>query len=76
MHKCTMYNFLYVQFSSSSTQAEKLVPDIPLVSMIVIGSRSRQKQVQSCGMMFIAVPDGCCYGDQNTWNTFPGSEQK
>jgi hypothetical protein len=18
--------------------------------------------------------DDCCYGDQNTWNTFPGSE--
>jgi hypothetical protein len=22
--------------------------------------------VQSCGMMFIDLLDGCCYGDQNT----------
>jgi hypothetical protein len=36
----------------------------------------RQKMTQSCGMMFIDLPDGCRYGDQNTWNTFPVSEQK
>jgi hypothetical protein len=36
----------------------------------------RQKMVQSCGMMFINLPDGCCYGDRNTWNTFPVSKQK
>jgi hypothetical protein len=22
-----------------------------------------QKMVQSCGLMFIDLPDGCCYGD-------------
>jgi hypothetical protein len=27
-------------------------------------------------MMIIDLPDGCCYGDQNTWNIFPVSEQK
>jgi hypothetical protein len=26
--------------------------------------------------MFIDLPDGCCYGDKNTWNTIPVSEQK
>jgi hypothetical protein len=31
---------------------------------------------QSCGMMFIDLLDGCCYGDRNTWNTFPESDQK
>ncbi len=36
----------------------------------------RQKQAQSCGLMFIDLPDGCCYGDKNTWNTFPVSGQK
>ncbi len=27
-------------------------------------------------MMFIDFLDGCWYADQNTWNTFPVSEQK
>jgi hypothetical protein len=27
-------------------------------------------------MMFIALLDGCRYGDQNTWNTIPVSGQK
>jgi hypothetical protein len=35
----------------------------------------RQKMAH-CGMMFIDLPDGCCYGDQNTWNKFPVSKQK
>ncbi len=26
----------------------------------------KSKDVQSCGMMFIDLLDGCCYGDQNT----------
>jgi hypothetical protein len=36
----------------------------------------RQKMAQSCGIMFVDLPDGCCYDDRNTWNTFPVSEQK
>jgi hypothetical protein len=36
----------------------------------------RQKMAQFCSMMFIELPDGCCYEDRNTWNTFPVSEQK
>ncbi len=36
----------------------------------------RQKIAQSCGMVFIDLPDRCCYGDWNTWNTFNASEQK
>jgi hypothetical protein len=26
--------------------------------------------------MFIDLPDGSCYGNQNTWNIFPVSQQK
>ncbi len=36
----------------------------------------RQKMAKSCGMMFIDLPDGGCYRDQNTWNKFLASEQK
>jgi hypothetical protein len=36
----------------------------------------RQKMVQSCGLMYVVLPDGYCYGDQNTLNTFSVSEQK
>jgi hypothetical protein len=38
----------------------------------------RQKMAQSCGRMFIDLPDGCCYRDQNTSisSIFPVSEQK
>jgi hypothetical protein len=36
----------------------------------------RQKMAQSYGMMFIDLPDCCCYGDENTQNTFPVSAQK
>ncbi len=36
----------------------------------------RQKMAQSFGMMFIGLPDGCCYRDRNTSNTYPVSDQK
>jgi hypothetical protein len=26
--------------------------------------------------MFIDLPDSCCYGDRNMWNTFPVSGHK
>jgi hypothetical protein len=59
------------------TRLEKLVPDIPLTFMMVIGLPIlRQKMAQSGGMTFIDLPDGCCYGDLNTWKRFPVSEQK
>ncbi len=40
------------------------VYDCNRLSLLII----RQKMAQSCGMMFIDL--------QNTWNTFPVSEQK
>jgi hypothetical protein len=36
----------------------------------------RQKLEQSCGMIFIDLPDSCWYLDRNTWNTLLISEQK
>jgi hypothetical protein len=31
---------------------------------------------QDGAVLTIDLPDGCCYGDQNTWKTFQVSEQK
>jgi hypothetical protein len=36
----------------------------------------RQNMAEPGCIMFIDLPDGYFYGDQNTWNTFLVSEQK
>jgi hypothetical protein len=64
--------------SPSSTQTKKLVPDISLIAMIVIGSRFLYLDKSRCSVVVwcsMTCRNGCCYGDQNTWNTFLVSEK-
>jgi hypothetical protein len=46
------------------------------ILLLAFYTKTKDGMAQSCGMMFIDLLDGCCYGDQNTCNTFPVSEQK
>jgi hypothetical protein len=67
-----------INVSPSANWFGEIGLDIPLMSMMVIGfcSYTNTEDGAVWCMMFIDLPDGCWFGDRNTWNTIPVSGEK